>query len=107
MERTLSATRIFSLGNYQNLQCTNTLTNIPEELALDQDFIRNITKLQIIQIEDQFVNYSILRETIRHAQSLEEEQVYLEDERQKTVAELFKNTKLNDYIEQLMETKES
>ena len=105
MERTLSATRIFSLGNYQNLQVTNTLTNVPEELALDQEFIRNITKLQIIEIENEIVNYCILRETIKYAKSLEEEQLFLEDERTKTVEELFKNTKLNDYIEQLVQPK--
>jgi hypothetical protein len=107
MERTLSATRIFSLGNYQNLQVTNSLTNVPEELALDQEFIRNVTKLQLIEIESQYVNYAILRNVIGHAQSLEEEQLYLEEERNKTVEELFKNTKLNDYIEQLMKPKES
>lgn len=102
MERTLSATRIFSLGNYQNLQITNTLSDVPEPLSLDQDFVRSMVKLQLVEIEFEFNNYCMLREKTKQGKSFEEVAVILEETRIEEVEELFKNSKFNEYIEKLM-----
>lgn len=105
MEREIKLMRIFSLGQYQNLQVTSTLSNVPAELALDQNFVDKISKLMLIEIETNMNDYCMLREATRKGQSFEEVAVILEDQRVSETEELFKNTNFNQYIEKLMKTK--
>lgn len=92
MKRTLTTTRIFALGNYQNIQLTDTIEDIPEELALNHEFIETLSKLQLLRIESQFTTYSMLREKTRGIQTLEEVSFLLEEERKATIASLGKNS---------------
>lgn len=61
MNKSLSVERIFSLGDYQNIKFTDTVTEIPQEVALNPEAVRLIKYLQLVDIEWAYVNYMNLR----------------------------------------------
>ncbi len=61
MERTLTLKRIFSMGQYQNLEVTDSITGIPNELALSEDFIASLSLYQLLRLEVRFQRYLELR----------------------------------------------
>jgi hypothetical protein len=67
MERSLRVKRIFSLGQYQNIDVEDTVTGIPAELAVNEDFIGLLSKLQLLNIERRVNNYYLLREKYRES----------------------------------------
>lgn len=92
MNKTLSAERIYSLGDYQNIKFTDTITEIPEALALNPDALKKIRYLQIVDMEWSFINYMNLRyRQPKIGSALETIEValeFIEEERTRTFQQL-------------------
>lgn len=57
MNRNLTIQRIYSLGNYKNLQVTDSINDVPEELMLNEDFVRNLRLLQLLRCDQVYYDY--------------------------------------------------
>lgn len=88
MERSLKVKRIFSMGSYQNLEVEDVVTGIPQELALNEDFVGVLSKLQLLNLERRVNNYYILRSKY-HEATPEEALLLIEDEIAQTKAQLY------------------
>jgi hypothetical protein len=106
MERNLKASRIYSLKPYENLQLTNEINDIPEELIVDHELILNLNKLLLLEMEIQFNNYCMLREKTNKVGSLDEIRVLLEEERTQAITTLFDNKNFNTYLEGLTKSED-
>lgn len=92
MERTLKISRIYSQGSFQNITIEDTITNIPDTLALDERFLNLLNYLQLLNVERKYNKYEILRAKYRSL-SAEEAVSLIEDEISGTKIEL------NEYIQ--------
>lgn len=73
MEREIKTSRLFSLGDFKNISFSDTITGIPEGIALDENAMKLLRSLQLFQIERSFLKYMKLRDTT-HRMSTEEAQ---------------------------------
>lgn len=71
MKRSTTVTRLYSLGDYKNISFTDTIEDIPEEVALNNEAMQMLRAIQLFQIERAFLKYQRLRETT-HRMNLEE-----------------------------------
>ncbi len=62
MNRTSKITRIYSLGNYKNIQIEDSINDIPEDKALDIHYVENLKQLQLLSIEETYRKYLDLYE---------------------------------------------
>jgi hypothetical protein len=67
MERSLKVKRIYAVGQYQNIEFTDEIVGIPENLALKEEVIDQISLLQLLRLEIQINKYSQLREKYANA----------------------------------------
>ena len=89
MNRTLAIERLYWLGDFKNVKFGDTITDIPEELALDIEFTSRVTVLQLIQIEQAYYKYvDIGRRQNREKFTQEEVNAFLEDQRVTLFSEL-------------------
>lgn len=65
MKRSITTTRLYFLGQFKNLSFSDTIEDIPEELALDIDAMRTLRSIQLFQIERSYLKYMKLRETTK------------------------------------------
>ena len=63
MKRSVTTTRLYSLGNYQNISFSDTIEDIPESVALDNKAMQLLRSIQLFQIERSFLKYFKLKET--------------------------------------------
>ena len=61
MNKTISVERIFALAQYENLKVTDTITDIPDEVALNQNAMQLLRNLQLIDMEGTYLHYVHLR----------------------------------------------
>jgi CDP-diacylglycerol pyrophosphatase len=87
MERTLTAKRIYSMGQYQNLELIDTISDIPEELSLNDAFIEKLALFQMLRMESRYHKYLIMREKTREFKS-EEALVMIEEQITQTSTEM-------------------
>ena len=59
MSRSISVTRTYSLGNYKNIKFSDTISDIPEHLAIDHEVMNVLSFLQLVSIEKSYFNYVI------------------------------------------------
>jgi len=71
MKRSATTTRLYSLGNYQNISFSDTIEDIPEEISLDNKAMGLLRSIQLFQIERSYLKYFKLKETT-HSLSTEE-----------------------------------
>lgn len=91
MNKTISIERIFSLGDYQNLKATDTITEIPDAVASNPDAIRLLRYLQLVDIEWTYIKYMKLRSSepkLSNVEAIETALSFIEDERRTTFVEL-------------------
>ena len=62
MNKSVGIERVYSLGNYNMLRISDTISDIPDELMLDEKFIFDLRMLQLLQAEKTFVKYSQVSE---------------------------------------------
>lgn len=91
MNKALTVERIFSLGDYQNIKFSDTITEIPDTIIKNQDSMRLIKYLQLVDIEWSYLRYMNLRREmpkILSPESIEEALSFVEAERIRTFSEL-------------------
>jgi len=71
MKRSITTSRLFSLGDFKNISFTDTIEDIPERIALDNKAMGLLRSIQLFQIERSYLKYRKLRDTTHHM-SLEE-----------------------------------
>jgi hypothetical protein len=90
MNKSVLAERIFSLGDYQNIKFSDTITEIPEVVITNPDSMRLLRYLQLVDIEWSYLSYMQLR-TKRPQGTLEEALEYVEKERTITFEKLLES----------------
>ena len=88
MNRSVTATRLFSLGNYQNISFSDTIEDIPERISLDNKAMGLLRSIQLFQIERSYLKYFKLKETTHKLSN--EEAMELIDELDVTSTRKFK-----------------
>ena len=66
MSRSIGIERVFSLGNYNMFRVSDTITDIPDELAFDSQFISDLRGLQLLEVEKLNIKYSQLRDKLNY-----------------------------------------
>lgn len=87
MNRTLATKRLFSLGNYSNIEFSHTITEIPEKIALDPKAMELLSYVLLLDIEYAYKRYHLLIEQV-NTKNLSEVIEFIETERQDTFSEL-------------------
>jgi hypothetical protein len=96
MNKSLSVERIFSLGDYQNIKFTDTLTEIPETILLNPEAVKLLRYLQLVDIEWAYTHYMELRRRlpkIMKPEDLEAALNFIESERTHTFEQLLHTIK--------------
>ncbi len=57
MNRTLGIERVFSLGDYKSLRAIDTITEIPEDLLLNQEAVDYLKVIQLASIDLTYQKY--------------------------------------------------
>lgn len=57
MDRSISVTRTYSLGNYKNIKFSDTISEIPEELANSPEFMSELRFLQLVAVDKSYFEY--------------------------------------------------
>jgi len=57
MDRSISVTRTYSLGNYKNIKFSDTISGIPDELANNTEFMNELRFLQIVGVDKNYFDY--------------------------------------------------
>ena len=91
MNKSLAVERIFSLGDYQNIKFTDTLTEIPEAILMNSEAVKLLRYLQLVDIEWAYTHYMDLRRRspkITKPEDIEAALSFVEEERTKTFEQL-------------------
>lgn len=99
MKRTLGIERVFTLGQYKTLRLADTIEDIPEELALNPDFVDKIRILQMLNIEKQYRDYIKINEKINANLNIEDAYEALDKAKTTTLSdieEIIKNNRKED-----------
>lgn len=87
LSRNVRIERTYSLGDYKNIKFYDSIYDIPEHLATDDNFMAILSLAQLLHIETAFRRYLKLSE--QHPLKLGDEAIEaLEEERQRTVRSL-------------------
>ena len=64
MQRKISVERLYSLEQYQNIKFTSELSDIPEEVALDEQAMDMLYYLQMVSCDLAYKKYMEIREEL-------------------------------------------
>jgi len=78
LERSLQIKRLYTAGQYQNIEFTDRIDGIPEPLCLDVEYIKHLENIMIVRLDLQEKKYFNIREKTRGL-PYEETLVILED----------------------------
>ena len=59
MKRNLGLERVFRLGEFKSMRVTSDVLDIPEELALDEEFTALIRILQLVEVDRAYYQYRV------------------------------------------------
>lgn len=89
MERSLGIERVYNLGDYKSIRFSDTIDNLPEEIAMNQEIVDKIRYLQFINVESHYRQYIMLQKKVDPKLiELEEAMQFLSDEKATTMEEL-------------------
>ena len=88
MERTLRVKRLYSLGDYRNIEFEDFLVAIPDQLLFDEGFTSEAYYLQLVNVELAYRRYINLAAKYPHGMAVEEAIKGLEMERENTLKSL-------------------
>jgi hypothetical protein len=97
-KRQLTVNRLYTAGQYQNLTFTDSISEIPDELVFDEEFIKRISNVMMLRLDLQERKYFLIREKTRgltHEDAIE----FLENAKAEELA------KLMSHLETKKETK--
>lgn len=78
MKRKINIERLYSLGDYKNIKFSEEVSEIPDELVNNEQFITILTSLMLLRIEQNYNKYIKLMESTR-GKSIEDVINLLED----------------------------
>ena len=61
MNRTISTERTFQYVQFEPLKFTDTITDIPEDIALNEDAMSLLRRMQLLEVERAYILYCQLR----------------------------------------------
>ena len=64
MKRNLGLERVFRLGEFKSMRVTSDVLDVPEELALDDEFTAQVRLLQLIEVDRAFYQYRVQAGTL-------------------------------------------
>ena len=64
MKRSITTSRLFSLGDFKNISFTDTIECIPEDFAMDNEAVQLLRSIQLFQIEKAYLKYMNLSRTM-------------------------------------------
>lgn len=87
MNRSLTAERTYQVNNFEPVRLSDSINDLPDELALNNDLINKIRYLQFLNIEMNYREYLII---VKKANSLpiEEAMAFLEQEKATTLEDI-------------------
>lgn len=59
MKRNLGLERVFKLGEFKSMRVTNDIDDIPDELALDEELVRSLRLLQLLEVDRVYYQYRV------------------------------------------------
>lgn len=59
MKRNLGLERVFKLGDFKSMRVSSDVLDIPEELALDEEFTAQVRLLQLIEVDRAYYQYRV------------------------------------------------
>ena len=59
MKRNLGLERVFKLGDFKSMRVSSDILDIPEELALDEEFSASVRLLQLAEVDLAFYQYRV------------------------------------------------
>jgi hypothetical protein len=62
MDRSITTKRLYATGQYQNITIEDTISDVPEEFALDRKFMNLLRALQLVEMEFTYNKYIKLME---------------------------------------------
>ncbi len=98
MNRRMRIKRLYSLGDYRNIEFEDEITDLPEEVLLNGDFVSKLTYLQLAGIELGYRHYMSLVQNVPHTLAVEKAIEALEEIRENTIQSL--NAILNGNLEE-------
>ena len=97
MNRSIGMERVYFLGDYKSLRVTDYANDIPEELALNEEFMTNLRSLQLEAAERAYYSYSLLSKELKDETEIDFERlnilIELETDTYKKLIELYNSTK--------------
>ena len=78
MKRKISLERLYSLGDFKNIKFSEEVSEIPDELVNNEQFITILTNLMLLRIEQNYNKYIKLMESTR-GKSIEDAINLIED----------------------------
>lgn len=92
MDRKLYVERLYSLGDFKNIKFSDEITGIPDEISNNQEAMKLLHYLQLIEIEFSFSRYVVLENKFYGPQKMPLDSIleYLENERTATFESLLK-----------------
>jgi hypothetical protein len=98
MQQRLAVKRIYKLGDYQNIEITSELTEIPQQIFLNEEAQSKLQYLLLVDVEQSYVKYHEILRTAYKTKSIEESLAfalqYLETEKTQTFNQLSQILKL-------------
>ncbi len=92
MQQRLAVKRIYKLGDYQNIEITSELTEIPQQVFLNEDAQTKLQYLLLVDVEQSYVKYHEILRAAYKTKSIEESLAfalqYLETEKTQTFNQL-------------------
>lgn len=89
MNRTISVERLYSLGDFKNIKFNDTITDIPQNIALNDKAMGLLHYLQLTEIEHAHKRYLKLGLMLpARPEQIDATLVLLEEERSRTFQEL-------------------
>lgn len=88
MNRSIKVERLYSLGDYKNIKFIDEITDLPEDIATDEEMVGKLSYLQLVGIEKSFYRYYELAKKVK---TLNPEEIlgFLEEERESILGQLF------------------
>lgn len=81
MNRTSSIKRLYWLGDYRNIEFSDVIDDIPEEVALNPELMGEIRLLQLLQVEWAYRQYHKMIEKLPYDKNIDYAIKELEDQR--------------------------
>ena len=88
MNRSIGMERVYSLGDYKSLRVSDYANEIPEELALNDEFINSFKALQLVSADKLYYSYALMAGELSELESDQARVDYLDEKETKLYAKL-------------------